>query len=319
MGESTSSSTSSSNSSSTAGAVCLVVVFNHNFEKNLPILDRLYAGRFSHVRYIMPFYEGERRDVIPVYDSSYVFQSYFVQAYDRLMAEGFGSFFFIGDDVLLNPRLTEHNVLAELNATDRPYIREFKPIWEMPWFWWHTIPALRAFKRERYVEFHKHLPPREEFEAAFRRNGIEPRAMSRRELLPHLWWDVRKERKPVFLDNLIYWMWHAGGRTPQYPLVYSYSDVFVMPADRYGAFRHLCGIFTSMNLFVEIAVPTAMMLCAPQVTLERDTKWRGVEALGNRDREDLFARYDFNLQAVMDSMDERTTYLHPIKLSQLKN
>ncbi|HYO87569.1 MAG TPA: hypothetical protein VER79_02920, partial [Candidatus Limnocylindrales bacterium] len=47
-----------------AARICLVVIFNHRFEANLPILDRLYGDRFHHVRYLMPFYQGTRSDVI---------------------------------------------------------------------------------------------------------------------------------------------------------------------------------------------------------------------------------------------------------------
>jgi hypothetical protein len=296
--------------------VCLVVIFNHNFEKNLPILDSLYQGRFSHVRYLMPYYTGHRSDVLSVYDSSYVFQSYIVQAESRLSGEGFTHYVFTGDDVLLNPALNENNIVTEFKATDRAYIREFKPIWDMPNMWWHTLPALRAFKRDRYIEFQAHLPSKQEFDDAFKRFGLTPRTLRRRELLMRML--KIRDRPGVTFENWMYWMVHAGGKTVQYPLVYSYSDFFILPASQMRRFCHLCGIFTSINLFVEIAIPTALLLLSDCITLERDINWRGIEVLDSNERDRLFASYDFSISKVTAAMPANQSYLHPIKLSQLK-
>ena len=49
---------------------CLAVVFNHRFEQNLPLLRALYRGRFSTVRFLVPFYRGDDPDVVPVFDTS---------------------------------------------------------------------------------------------------------------------------------------------------------------------------------------------------------------------------------------------------------
>jgi hypothetical protein len=311
-------SSAEASSSSRRGQLCLVVIFNHNFERNLPILDRIYKGRFDHVRYLMPFYSGNRADVIPVYATSYLFQSYIVQAYHQLDAEGFDSYIFTGDDVLLNPRLNQDNILDELQARDRSYITELRPLWTMPWFWWHTIPALRAFKRERYVEFHQHLPSPEAFDEAMKRHGIVQKKMGRSKLVSHLFWDLFNERKPVFLDNFIYWAWHAGGRTHEYPLVHSYSDFIIIPRRTFKPFCHLIGIFAAMNLFVEMAIPTALLLVEDKITVEKDTQWFGNIALGVPARDALVAKHDFKLEAIEQSMGEREIFLHPFKLSQLK-
>ena len=39
--------------------VCLCVIFNHPFPGNLPLLRRIYQGRFSHVRFLMPLMRRE--------------------------------------------------------------------------------------------------------------------------------------------------------------------------------------------------------------------------------------------------------------------
>ena len=47
--------------------VCLVVIFNHRFDRNLPALRKIYGERFAGIRFLVPFYDGSDADVIPVY------------------------------------------------------------------------------------------------------------------------------------------------------------------------------------------------------------------------------------------------------------
>ena len=299
--------------------LCLVVVFNHRFDKNLPILDKLYRGRFDHFRYLMPFYDGPRKDVIPVYRSSYVFQGYIADATAQLTAEGFDSYVFIGDDVLLNGRLNQDNLLQELGATDAAYIKELIPMWDRPTVWRHVLPAFRAFKLERYNEFQTFLPSHAKFVEAFERHGHTWRSMSRRELLPYLLWDIRQERPAVIVDNLMFWLVHLGGRTKQYPIYYSYSDFLIVPGDRMAAFGHLCGVFASMGLFVEVAIPTALMLTCDRILLEKDSRLKGEEVLPLGDRDALIAQHGSRLDRIVAAMPADQLYIHPVKLSLLNS
>src|SRR5438309_2566399 len=52
----------------------LIIVFNHRYDKNIPLLETLYEGRFSNIYYLVPFYDGEKENVIPVYENSFRFQ-----------------------------------------------------------------------------------------------------------------------------------------------------------------------------------------------------------------------------------------------------
>ena len=83
--------------------VCLVIEFNHRFDKNLPLLRKIYGERFSEIRFLMPFYDGADADVIPVYESSWQFQGYLIQAYEKLKDIPCTHYLFIGDDLIINP------------------------------------------------------------------------------------------------------------------------------------------------------------------------------------------------------------------------
>ena len=73
----------------------LLVVYNHRFDKNIGRIRELYANRFSYVYHVMPFYDGNEPDVIPVFDSSYCFSGYIAQAYSHLRNDGFTHFFIV--------------------------------------------------------------------------------------------------------------------------------------------------------------------------------------------------------------------------------
>lgn len=54
--------------------VALVVIYNHRYDKNIARVKSIYAKRFSYIYHVMPFYDGDKQDVIPVFESSYCFQ-----------------------------------------------------------------------------------------------------------------------------------------------------------------------------------------------------------------------------------------------------
>ena len=54
------------------GKVCLVLIFNHKYEQNIEKLKRIYRDRFSMIRFMIPFYNGDDKggEIISVYESS---------------------------------------------------------------------------------------------------------------------------------------------------------------------------------------------------------------------------------------------------------
>lgn len=58
----------------------------------------------------MPFYDGNVENVIPVYESSFRFQSYIAQAYQHLKGKGYTHYFIVADDMILNPQINETNL-----------------------------------------------------------------------------------------------------------------------------------------------------------------------------------------------------------------
>ena len=73
---------------STGARVCVCVLFNHPFTANIPLLRSLYAGRFSHVRFLMPLERTAEADVLTVYRGSYAHHAYAGDQVEALGALG---------------------------------------------------------------------------------------------------------------------------------------------------------------------------------------------------------------------------------------
>ena len=71
-------------------------------------VERIYKDRFSVIFHLVPFYTGTKRNVIPVYENSYYFQGYVAQGF-RHFEGAYRHYFFIADDMILNPAIDEHN------------------------------------------------------------------------------------------------------------------------------------------------------------------------------------------------------------------
>jgi len=96
-------------------SVALIIIYNHQYNKNIEILEQIYKGRFSNIYHLVPFYNGEKPNVIPVYENSYYFQGYVAQGFKSYFRKDYAHYFFIADDLILNPIIDETNYTSYLN------------------------------------------------------------------------------------------------------------------------------------------------------------------------------------------------------------
>lgn len=295
---------------------CLVVVFNHRFDRNLPLLRALYRGRFSHVRFLVPFYRGDDPDVIAVHASSATFQAYFAQAQPRLVGDQFSHYVFVADDLLLNPAVNEQNLGAHLRL--RPgvgYLKEMRPFSTMTTAWTHFDRTLRALRFDEYVNARAELPAREEALARLARHGIHLRPLGWRNLEAAPGPFGQRVRGWLAAAWRLYGPGGEASRAMAYPLVMGYADLLVVPAGAMAEFCHLCGVFAAMNLFVECAAPTALALAAPELRREPDLATRGREIWSDADRAEFHGRHAGRLADLLTNFPADTLYVHPVKFS----
>jgi hypothetical protein len=105
--------------------ICAVFLFNHRYEKNIPVLEKIYADRFSHRHYIMPFSRVSAPNVSTVFEAGRNFSGHLAQASRDFIRPEFTHYVVIADDLLLNPALNEGNLLDRLRlAEGQGYIKD---------------------------------------------------------------------------------------------------------------------------------------------------------------------------------------------------
>lgn len=284
----------------------LLVVYNHRFDKNIGRIRELYANRFSYIYHIMPFYDGNEPDVIPVFDSSYCFSGYIAQAYSHLRNGGFTHFFVVADDMILNPSINENSIWERLGiGYQDAYIDEIVCFQHGGKRWWRRIiDALDYTPEQLGVELKGILPNKEEAQRRFDFHKLPYTPIPRKELL-------RNPRKKDFLKML------TRSNELKYPLVRAYSDILLIPLDVMPKFANYCGAFSATRLFVEMAIPTALVLSSDNIKLAEDIKLNP-GAMWFDDDFKILEPYGRNLTKLLTDFPSDKLYLHPIKLSQWK-
>ena len=302
--------------------ICLLVVFNHRFDANLPKLDWMYRPRYEHVRYLVPFYRGDRPDVIPVYYSSFQFHGFFMEAWKRLKDEGFTHYLVCADDMVLNPRFNDKNILEVLGiGTDSGYIKELLPLDHRELEWSATASALVAVAGKNGTNWEGELPPAAVAEENLRAKGIKLGKFGLHNLR-------RGIHFKGFFQILFYFILRLLKRRrdpatellrPPYPLLSSIADMMVIPAAYMEKFCHYCSVFAAMDVFVEVGAPTALALACPRVVVSWDTAYVAKDYLqvyGPEWLDHYCRQYDYRLDVLLERFDEKAICLHPIKFSR---
>jgi len=307
---------------------CLVIFQNHQYLANVEPLDRLYGGRFNTRRHVVPFYRGDRTDVLPAYENSFRFQGYFAQAARELLAIDCDHYIFIADDLILNPKISDETYrdFFRLERDGACFVPELIPFPSLDFRWDRADNALRWRLDEPGVEAAHQLPPVEEARKRFDALGVPHGSVSAagvRRPLPR----PPSTRRPFGLRRFAREAAEAGlanarlrapdARSLPYPLVAGYSDVFVLSREAAPDFLHYCGVMSATDLHAEVAIPTAMVLTAPHLSVEADCPVRG-RALWDDDVK-MLDRYDRDLDQLLRDFPPEHLYLHPVKLSQWRS
>jgi hypothetical protein len=315
----------------------LIILFNHKFERNLPRLRALYGSRFDDIYFIMPFYEGDDADVIPVYGNSFYFQGYLAQALARIHDDRFDHYLVIGDDLLLHPAIDQYNYNSYFNLKeDEGFVPEVFLINDevsprrlmrkaSQWFW--NYNAVQFDLDQKGIEVLNELPNAAEAKRLLQNHGFNFEPLLPKHMLttgyPTYGAENVKHLKTyaVHLYNAVlknFKLRDDERRKIKYPMVASYSDIVIIPKKSVRKFAHYSGVMAALNLFVEIAIPTALLLAVEKVVQEKDLKGQGLTLWESSEFKKLEDQYNNDLKTLSDSFPSDTLYIHPIKLSKWK-
>lgn len=309
--------------------VCLIVLFNHRYDKNLPILEDVYKNRFSNRYYLVPFYDGDLPNVIPVYGRSIFFQGYIAQGANLFIRAEYKHYLFVADDMILHPQINELNYKEFFEVVEgQSYISELRSLQDMGTYWIGTISAMFYFKKQKYVEVANELPSEEAAIKMLAKQGSDIRPLTRKEIFGEFSLSINSlGNKTRLLLRTLTRLRHPLKKTYKlpYPLVGSYSDILLVAAEDMKMFAHYCGVFASTCLFAEVAIPTALGLAAQKkIRVEKEMKRKGRAYWSGggpfyysdeyhwdnldrdyKDLDDMFARFP-----------DSQLFIHPVKLSK---
>ena len=294
--------------------IALFVLYNHHFTKNIDRTEELYKGKFSHVYHLIPFYSGNRENVIPVYDSSLQFQSYIAQAYQKVKHLGFTHYFVVADDMIINPNFNENNLFEETGIpVDSSYITDIRDYVTYK----YKVPLFEVITT-RGTEVMKILPSKEDAFKILTGKGLHV-LPSRREAFQYLLhylieFDKRKVR------HALSYILHKN-KPYIYPALWSYSDILLIPSIYMEKFATYCGCFAALNIFVEQAIPIALYLSSKEVVLGNHLKLKHINQLydlGKEGQRNFEEAYQFSLLKLIKEYPRDLFFVHPIKLSKWK-
>ncbi len=300
---------------------CLVIIFNHPYPGNVSKLRQIYSSRFSLVVFLMPIEQMNDADVFTVYRGSYTFHGFIADARQFLSKIDVDFFVFAADDLLINPDFGERELHARLHL-DRfdGYIPQFRSLsvpsvqvgniddfggdWHEngrgPWFW--TGRVLSRVHAPRHQLFGSgceaawsYLPSREEAMRRFAAFGMSSLA------------------SPIQVSAASPWR----NQDLPYPLAVGISDFFVVRNDALTNFYQYCGVLAALDIFVEVAVPTALVLACERLGTSADTS---LQCRWTYTRSDVpFGLLDaIGYSTVCQKFHDNLLFIHPVKFSQVR-
>ncbi len=276
----------------------------------------MYCERFSTIYHLMPFYDGDKSNVISVYGNSHYFQGYIAQGLAQYLQENISHYFFIADDLILNPAINESNYTEQFKLKkDTSFLPGFINLHDVVNWWSRIGEAYRYCPQKKGAETEKELPSYNEALGYFERFNLTLKPLNFNRIW-QLWksLDFSSFLRHDFILFFLYVLWKKQYNL-RYPLVGAYSDISVVSSSIIKRFAHYCGVFAATDLFVELALPTALVLSARDIVTEKDLQLHGKAMWSIEDYEKIL-KYKNKLSLLLSDFPNDYLYLHPIKLSK---
>jgi hypothetical protein len=301
-----------------SNGVTLVILFNH-----------YYTNKFDEIFFLMPFYSGDKENVIPVYGNSFFFGTYIAQAERVLTQRSKSDFYlFIADDLFLNPQINQENFREYFGLQNSyAYIPQMRQVNDMDDYWSHSRNAKNWKPSTKGIEIPKDLLLQLEFDDSIKSTGSPANSIRRSTLYPKLslhFIQMHSSNMKYLLKyfaavllNLVFVILGKNQFSTYIPMFRSYSDIFVVPRSIFPKFSRLIGAFSSTDLFVEIAIPTALALTCENIVTDKDLDISGQAFWPDHKGEypDLHI-YNRDFSKLIQYFPANQLYIHPVKLSQ---
>ncbi len=310
----------------------LIIIFNHRYDANLPKLRTIYKNKFSKILFLMPYYDGPDPDVVPVYEASFYFQGFVSQAYKEIKNLNCDYYFFIGDDLILNPDLNENNIVERLNMQNKKVFTSnctgiIRPGWAS---WGHWLKIFSAFQYSSSgFNFENYLPSKEEAYSKLNTfTGCKiPYYLPKPLPLKQIFTDKKFFKisltlviKTLGLKSIFLFVPFVRNKLIKipYPCVFGYSDYFMLRNDALKPAADIFSVFATMNLFVEIALPTGIALTFDKTEVSKisDTEYKEGALWSVNEIKNLAEENNYSIKQLFANWQKEKLYYHPVKLSK---
>jgi hypothetical protein len=284
--------------------VALVLIYNHHYPQNIDTLNNYYSKQFSNIYHLVPFYKGSKKNVIPVYENSFYFQGYISQGLKHFYTEDYNDYIFAADDLLLNPEFNENNYAKKLSLPDNAcFISELIGLNEGKLGWMRLKEAVAYKIQKPGIEVQTLIPSFRETALKFNSFGFGVGLIKAEYVL--------REKMTEKDKNVMY--------ATRYPLLGGHSDFFVVSKQTIREFSHFCGVFAATDLFVELAVPTAMVLTANKIITETALTYKIREKWSQEQYDMLAKQCENRVSKLLNNFPDNFLYIHPVKFSKWIN
>lgn len=247
-----------------------------------------------------------KRNVIPVYDNSYYFQSFVSQGLKSYQDKSLDLYFFVADDVALNSIIDQESYSDIFNIDSNDCFHPgFNIIGKEYWKW--SIKAVKFNPFQPGINIKNELPDKKEANLLINKFGSD---------IIDIPYNILYYDDSTGVVKSIYrkYRYRRKSYKLKYPLVRGYSDIFIVSKKTLLSFAHFYGIFASLNLFVEIAIPTSFALSAHSIKTMNDTHYKNGD-MWNGEELDLFNSFHGKLGDLLEFFPKDILFYHPIKLS----
>ncbi len=312
--------------------IILVIIYNHNYELNVERLEKLYASRFHKIYHLMPFYMGNKENVIKIYGTSYLFQDYIRQGFTSYKDDKATHYCFMADDIFLNTKFNENNLIDKIGMDNNTaYISDMQSLsYDLFKSWPWAISVYRSLLDNPACEYENFLPSYDNAMSCFEKHKIAPPLITKEGFTQF------KKFLGINMNNYycsdFYPIFHSQAdeiitkikndfqtRNYVYPLVRGYSDFFIIPQKMLEDFTHILGMFAAMNVFAEVAIPTAMVLCADKIITNNDITLKSHIIWDNKKSYEFRRSHEASLKKLASSCADDDFIFHPVKLSKWKD
>ncbi|WP_071675494.1 hypothetical protein [Nioella nitratireducens] len=302
----------------------LCLFFNYPFEKNFPILRRLYGDYFDEIRFIQPLVETSEKDAFTVYRAAFNFSGFFSDARQFIKEMNCDVVIFAGDDCIINRDVLGNRFEEVFGVPGDGFDMFVTKLWPFSAnAWWKNMQKLRALGRlfgqggifdQRIQNWKSYFPQADELALRLESLGVVNGPI---DAPPS---DI-VARMPLDQQAVIRGFFQGKGTCDlPYPLAYGISDFFIVGGHILDEFCHNAGLFAALNVFSEFSTPTALAATQGRLSQCPDLGLSVDWTYGNNPEKEFFVPQSFSeIDDFLNSMPKRLLYKHPVKLSTVRD